>query len=213
MNTLVFIPWAETTWSAAGRITGRTPLPLTDAGRSQARAWADRMVSLELKTVYSSDEQTSAETAQIVAARTGAEHKSVPVLAEVSFGIWKGLTTEELKRRYPKTFKKWRNDPSSVCPPEGEDMEEAYQRLDKAFEKLTHKLEGSCKGIVLGPIALALARCRAESVELAKAHEMAHNEPLRYECSESGAWGKAAALPEAADEVREQATVVSGGER
>lgn len=214
MNTLVLIPWAETTWSAAGRIAGRTPLPLTDAGRSQARAWADQMVSLRIDVVYSSDEQTSVETARIVAARTGAQRKTVAELTEVSVGLWNGLTTEELKRRYPKSFKKWRSDPSSVCPPEGEDTEEAYQRVRRVLENLTRKSEGSCVGVVLGPLAFALARCWIESVELAKAHTMARDEPLCYELPERGAAaGKAVALLEASDEVKARAAVESGGER
>jgi broad specificity phosphatase PhoE len=171
------------------------------------------MVSLELQTVYSSEEQTSVETAQIVAARTGAERKTVAELAEVSFGLWKGLTTEDLKRRYPKTFKKWRNDPSSVCPPEGEDMEVAYQRLDKVFHKLTNKPEGSSTGVVLGPLALALARCRVELVELARAHQMAQDEPLRYERLDSGAWHKVETPQAVAREATEQAAVEPGGEQ
>lgn len=181
MSSLVLIPWAETVWSAAGRIATRTPLPLTHAGQNQARTWADSMASSGLSVVYSSNERTSVETARIVADRTGAPHKTIPELSEVGAGLWDGLTTEELRRRYSKIFKKWCDDPSSVCPPEGEDVEDAFERLQQPLERLTRKQGDRCMAVVLGPLAFALARCWIESVELAKTRSMRHHEPLTYQ--------------------------------
>ena len=125
MSTLVLIPWPETTWSAAGRVAGRTPVPLSDAGRRQAHSWGEGLAVPGLSTVYSSGEQASTETARIVAEPSRARHKAVVDFAEVDAGLWDGLTIEELKRRYPKVFKRWYEDPSAVCPPEGEPLADA----------------------------------------------------------------------------------------
>lgn len=212
MNTLVLIPWAETTWSAAGRVAGRTPLPLTETGRAEVKAWADAMATRQLAAVYSSDEQTSIHTARIVAERAGVPLKVVAELSEVDAGLWNGLTTEELKRRYAKTFKKWCSDPSSVCPPEGEDLEDAYRRLQKALEDVSRKSEGNCVGVVLGPLAYALTRCRLESAELSKAHSLVHREPLCYQSADGVTWDCVGPLssPAGVDDAR--AMVDTGGE-
>lgn len=73
------------------------------------------------------------------------------------------------------------DDPSSVCPPEGEDMANAFERLRQPLERLTRKQDDRCMAVVLGRLAFALARCWIESVELAKACSMRHHEPLGYQ--------------------------------
>jgi broad specificity phosphatase PhoE len=188
MKSLVLIPWAETEWSAAGRVAGGTPLPLTENGRSVARHWAESMAAAGPGTLYSSEEQTSVDVARVIASRTGGTCKIVPDLAEVDVGLWDGLTVEELKRRYPKTFKKWNADPSSVCPPEGEELEHARGRIFRAFEAILRKGDGQCIGVVLGPLAFALARCWLETAEVCDLHAMVHTEPLRFESAGDDAW-------------------------
>ena len=181
MNSFVLIPWPETVWSAVDRIATRTPLPLTDVGQTQARAWAEGLAGVGLSVIYSSDERTSVETARIVANSCRARHRMMPVLAEVDAGLWEALTTDELRRRYPKIFKRWYDDPSSVCPPEGEDLEDARERLRESLARVVRKHSGENVAVVLGPLAFALARCVIESVEPARARSLIHDKPLRYE--------------------------------
>lgn len=181
MNSLVLIPWPETAWSQAGRITSRSPVPLTDAGRRQAQAWGKELASSGLGVVYSGEESAAKETARIVAGPAQAKHKALSELAEVSAGLWDGLTVEELKLRDPKLFKRWCEDPSGVCPPEGEDLSRAYVRLRDSLAKLSgNKRANRSVAVVLGPFAFGVARCVIESAELANVRSMMHHEPLCY---------------------------------
>ena len=186
MSTLVLIPWPETTWSAAGRVAGRTPVPLSDAGRSQARLWGEGLAVPGLSTVYSSDEQAATETARIVADPSRARHKSMADFAEVDAGLWDGLTIEELKRRYPKVFKRWYEDPSAVCPPEGERLADAYERLHESVSKVVRKQGDRSVAVVLGPLALALTRCALEHAELSNIRSLMSPEPIYYSSAGSG---------------------------
>ena len=186
MISLVLIPWAETAWKAAGRLAGRTSLPLTEGGRDEVRGWSAMLAEPKLSTVYASSEQAAVEVAEIVAEKTGASRKTVADLAEVDVGLWDGLTAEELKRRYPKIYKKWHSDPASVSPPEGEALTDAFARLRQALEKLMRKQDDRCVAVVLGPLAFALVRCWAESVELTELRSMTHDSPLRYELPVTG---------------------------
>ncbi len=83
MGLLILIPRPETSWSAADRVAGRAPVPLTDAGRSQVRCWTEQLEHNKLGVVYSSDEQPTKETAQLLAHICGSRHKIVAELAEV----------------------------------------------------------------------------------------------------------------------------------
>ncbi len=178
MASLVLIPWAETCWSAEGRVVSGTPLPLTPAGISQAQSWGKALVGLD--RLVCSDERASVETATLVAGETRARRKQLPELAEVDVGLWDGLTIDELKRRYPKIFKRWYDDPTSVRPPEGEDLLEASHRLRAAIEQVTRKMGKSDTGVVLGPLAFGVVRCIVESRGIHEVRSMMHDAPLRY---------------------------------
>ena len=173
-----------TRWSEAGRIASRTPLPLSETGRDQARSWAEDLARGGLSMVYSSKELVSVETARIVADRAGAKRKTLPQLAEVDAGLWDGLTNEELERRHAKIFKRWCDDPASVRPPGGEDVAEAFDRLREPVERVTRKKVDRSVGMVLGPLAFALVRCMIESEEPARVRAMMHDGPLRYDLTE-----------------------------
>ncbi len=184
MASLILIPWALTDWSVAGRLSGRTCLPLCESGRDQACAWAERIADFNVARIYSSDEQSAVETARIISERTGGRCKTAADLSEVDVGLWDGLTAEELNRRHTKSFKRWLADPTSVCPPEGEDMVEAFDRVSAAVVSLVQRNPKDTVGIVLGPLALGLARCRLESIEPAEMRSLDNADPVHYESVE-----------------------------
>ncbi len=186
MGSLVLIPWPETAWSASGRIGGRSPVPLSDAGRDQAENWSRQLAGAGISAVFSGDEQASTETADIVAKSTKARRKVSVGFAEVDAGLWDGLTTEELKRRYPKAYKRWNEDPSAVCPPEGEGITEAFERLSESLEKVMRKQGDRSVAVVLGPLAFAVARCGIEATELHAVRSMMNNRPLAYSLNPDG---------------------------
>jgi broad specificity phosphatase PhoE len=183
LNLLVLVPWPETSWSAAGRVAGATPLPLTKTGHEQALSWCQELAAVGLSAVYSSSEPASVETARALSRRFRARHKQMAGLAEVDAGLWDGLTTAELKRRFPKIFKRWYDDPSSVCPPEGEDVAEASERLKAALERIVGKHDDGNAAVVLGPLAFALVRCLMESASLSQLRAFMRDRPVRYSLS------------------------------
>lgn len=180
-SSLLLVPWPETEWSATGRLSSRTPLPLTDRGRRQARAWSAELVELTVAGVYSADEQASKETAEILMGAHDTRHKIMPGLAEVDIGLWEGLTSEELNRRYPKVYKRWREEPQSVCPPEGESVSAAQMRITEAIEKATAKLSGKAAIVVLGPLAFGLARESFEHVPCEATSHSCSGAPIAYD--------------------------------
>lgn len=180
MSSLVLIPWPETAWSAAGRIEGRSPVPLTESGSAQANSWGRSLPGAKVSVVFSGLEQAAVETARAVAGPCHAKTKAMDEFFEVDVGLWDGLTESELKRRSPKAYKSWRDDPVSICPPEGEALTAARDRLREGLRKLARKHALETIPVVLGPMALAVTRCIVESVDLAEVRSMTSTEPIQY---------------------------------
>lgn len=186
MTWLTLIPWATTEWQSSGRLASRTPLPLSQEGRTQADSWGRTMAERGLSTVYSSKNQTGIETAELVARSAEMRVKQSSELAEIDLGLWEGLTEQQLVSRYPKLFKKWQLDPASVAIPDGESFEEAGERLGSKLRQLIKKNREKAAGVVLGPLALAVGRCELEGVPLDRLRELMSNEPVWYEFDASG---------------------------
>ncbi|WP_166873699.1 histidine phosphatase family protein [Salinibacterium sp. ZJ450] len=100
--TIAFIRHGQTDWNAAGRMQGRTDIPLNDTGRQQARDAVDVLHDVEWDVIVSSPLSRARETAGIIA--TGLEielGRSYDLLVERNYGVGEGLTMEEILARWP----------------------------------------------------------------------------------------------------------------
>ena len=84
----------ETEWSASGKHTGRTDIPLTAAGEAAARGVADRLKGLSFSAVWSSPSQRAYNTC--VLAGFGAASVKKDDLAEWDYGAYEGMTTKQI---------------------------------------------------------------------------------------------------------------------
>jgi broad specificity phosphatase PhoE len=101
-------------------------------------------------------------------------------------GLWEGLTRGQIKERFPKIFKRWTAEPDSVSPPEGEDLQTAGQRLQRAIHKIAQKQKDRAVGVVLGPTALALTRCQMEHRDRRDLRQLITDEPVWYQVGTEG---------------------------
>jgi hypothetical protein len=88
----------ETEWSAAGRHTGVTDLPLTEAGERQARALAPMLADIGPALVLSSPRQRARDTALLAGL---AIDELTEDLAEWNYGSYEGRTTHDIRAERP----------------------------------------------------------------------------------------------------------------
>lgn len=87
---------ATTEWSATGRHTSYSDIPLTEAGRAAASRLEPALASQSFAHVYTSPASRSRETATLA----GFAHAEVePDLREWDYGELEGLTTEQIRAR------------------------------------------------------------------------------------------------------------------
>ena len=82
----------ETEWSASGKHTGRTDIPLTAKGEAAARGVADRLKGPSFAAVWSSPSQRAFNTCTL-AGFSGVKKDD---LQEWDYGAYEGLTTKQI---------------------------------------------------------------------------------------------------------------------
>jgi probable phosphoglycerate mutase len=77
------------------------------------------------------------ETADIIAARQprAVAVSAQPDLRECHYGLWEGLTREEVARRFPADWQAWLASGESSCPTGGEDFLSLSERAGRVFDR------------------------------------------------------------------------------
>ena len=148
MTIILLARHGQSDWNAARRWQGHADRPLTDKGREQAEALAERLRHVELDAVYSSDLRRAADTAAAVSD----DVIELPELREVDVGSWSGLTRAEAEERFPEGAARWREGFPGWD--DGETYEQMTSRVVGAVLRIARTHEGGRALVVShgGPI-------------------------------------------------------------
>ena len=125
---LYLIRHGETAWSVSGHHTGRTEIPLTARGESQARELGVRLRGLPFSQVLASPRQRALQTAALAALGPAVEID--PDLAEWDYGDYEGRRGVDIRSDRPD----W-NLFQDGCPG-GESPAQASERADRVVAHL-----------------------------------------------------------------------------
>jgi|SRR5689334_11939465 len=102
--SLTLLRHAESTGNAENRLQGQSDYPLSEKGRAQARALAERwqVEGRRFDAVIASPLMRASETAQIIAAALDAPLEFDPLWMERDSGKISGLLPEEVHALYPQ---------------------------------------------------------------------------------------------------------------
>ncbi len=166
MLTILLIRSGTTEFDAQGRIQGTLDVPLCEDGRRQAEATADELAArpTPIDALYAGPCLSAQQTAEIVGDRLDLKHKTLKKLHNLNQGLWQGLLFDEVKTKQPKVYRQWQDRPETVCPPEGETVQAATDRLKESLAKLTKKHKS-------GTIALVLAQPLADVMRSLLRHD------------------------------------------
>jgi len=123
----------RTAHNAGARLQGQVDIPLDEVGRWQARVAAARLLArYEPTAIISSDLVRARTTADALARLVDLPVTVDARVRERSFGVWEGLTGEEIAARWPAEFSAWRagDDPVGV---DAETRVEVAQRVATAI--------------------------------------------------------------------------------
>ena len=127
-HEIVLVRHGETEWSRSGKHTGRTDVPLTEGGRSQARLVGAALRNRRFAAVWTSPLARALETCRL--AGFGEVDMPSEGLVEWDYGEYEGRTTLEI-RRERSGWTLWRDG-----APGGETVDEVEARVDRALAEI-----------------------------------------------------------------------------
>ena len=158
MTEVVLIRPGATAYDEQDRVQGVLDIPLSDRGRAEVASLAERLAGLELSALYCGPGESVGRTAEAVGRSLGLRPRRLDDLRNLDQGLWQGLQRDEIKRRNLKVFRQWLDDPLTVCPPQGETVEEALGRIRSALRPLIRRHRAETIGLVAAePIAQLIA--------------------------------------------------------
>lgn len=150
----------ETPWNAEGRYQGQEDIPLSPVGEAQARALGDRLRDVRIDRAVASPLSRALRTAQLA---LGPQREAMLAtdegLKEIAHGTWEGLLASEIRERDPQRLQAWRDTPDQVQMPQGESLQQVFDRAWPAFAR-------ACDGLGAGDTLLVVAHDAVNRVVL-----------------------------------------------
>lgn len=173
-TTLLLIRHGETAWNAEHRIQGHLDIPLSHAGVRQASRLAERLASESISAVYSSELVRAWLTAVPLAERFGLPVVAEPRVRERAFGIFEGLTLDEIAHRHPEEFRRWRARDAGWAMEGGETGQSLIDRVMQALYDIAARHAGGMVAIVThgGVLDVAYRAARALAWDAPRQHQM-----------------------------------------
>lgn len=167
MLKIVLIHPGSTEYDQQGRIQGNLDIPLSDEGHKEVEQSIEPLSRLGMQVIYSCPNEAAAQTAEVLAKGLQVRLKWLEKLQNVNQGLWQGMLLNDVRTKQPKVYRKWRERPESVCPPEGEMLAPVLDRVSKAIARLVKKHRDGVIGLVAPEPLAGVIRCvlRHEGLE------------------------------------------------
>lgn len=135
ITEFILVRHGQTESNVAGRIQGHSDSPLTALGKKQAQDLGQRLSSMAIHILRTSDLGRAFATAQIFARSLQLKAHTDSRLREVCFGEVEGQSWDEVDEQYPDIRLAWYHHQSGVRMPGGESREEVTRRAVAVLEE------------------------------------------------------------------------------
>jgi alpha-ribazole phosphatase len=185
VTILYLIRHGETEGAETRRYKGTIDVPLSENGIRQIEGVSDLLTKeitrsstppsspfLKegkgglLTAVYCSDLTRAIKSAELIAKPYSIEPVIVPALRERNFGIWEGMSFDEIKEKHPEEFTAWAGNPLEFSPMEGESTVEVKDRVIAALNEIIQNHSGERIAIVSHGGVIRIILCSILGVPL-----------------------------------------------
>ncbi|ACK70397.1 Phosphoglycerate mutase [Gloeothece citriformis PCC 7424] len=140
----LLIRHGETQWNRESRFQGIRDIPLNENGKNQAGKAGDFLKDVELNFAVSSPMLRPKETAEIILKyHPNLSLDLQPDLTEICHGLWEGKLKAEIELEFPGLLEQWNSKPETVQMPEGENLQQVWDRAVACWGELVKKYANS----------------------------------------------------------------------
>jgi phosphoserine phosphatase len=139
----------ETDWNRQGRFQGQIDVPLNEHGKLQSAQAAAFLKDVRIDRAVTSPMLRPKETAEIILQH----HPEVTLefnanLVEISHGLWEGRLESEIEQEFPGKLAQWQTHPETVQMPEGENLQQVWERAIAAWSEILATTPATTNGQV-----------------------------------------------------------------
>lgn len=154
MLQIVLIRPGATDYDEQGRILGTLDIPLSEQGTREIQRVIEEVRPLKISTVYCGPCQSALQSATAIADALDVKLKKIDNLRNIDHGLWQGMLIDDVKRKQPKVYRQWQEQPGIICPPQGEMLGGVQERVHAVLAKILKKhKEGTIALVVPDPLA------------------------------------------------------------
>lgn len=161
---ITFISHGATVHSEENRISdnGNYP-PLNEAGEAEINKICEWLKQRAIKNdaIYTSPSLRTVQSAQMIAKVFKKDFEIIENLHQRKYGVWSGLTFDQIEEKYPQTIEQLHENPLSHCPENGETITEFNKRVSKIIKKIVNENIGHRVIIVTHPDVIQSAISKA----------------------------------------------------
>jgi len=147
---LLLVRHGETDWNRQGRFQGQIDIPLNANGQRQAEAAGRALAAVHIDRAYTSSMARPRQTAEaILRCHPGVPLTSSRGLIEIGHGLWEGQLEAEIAAGWPELLAAWKQAPQTVQMPEGENLQQVWDRSLQTWQRIAGALAANETALVV----------------------------------------------------------------
>jgi len=158
MLQLVLIRPGSTDYDQQERIQGTLDIPLNEKGRAEVAQVTEQLRDKGIEIIYTPASQPAEQTAKAIAKALDIKLRKLDRLQNLNQGLWQGMPIQDVRHKQPKVYRQWQEQPETVCPPQGEMLGHADERVRTTLIRLLRRHKEGVVGLVIPEPLLSLVR-------------------------------------------------------
>lgn len=169
---ITFISHGATVYSEENRISDNENYPpINDSGQEEIEKICDWLKKRAVKNdkIYTGSSLRTVQTAHMISKVFKKDFEIIDGLHSRKYGVWGGLTFEQIENKYPQMLEQLHENPCSFCPERGEAILAFNKRISKIIKKIVEENTGNRIIIVTHPDVIQSAIGKA--IQLPPQHQ------------------------------------------
>lgn len=168
MGQIILARPGKTDFDDQQRFVGVLDIPLNAQGRAEVDQLATELAEQSVGRVYAASGEAAEQSAKRLAEKLHSKVKVVDDLHNFDLGLWQGLVVDDVKKKHPRLFRQWEETPQSCCPPAGEALAEAQERVKIGLKKIVKRAQDETVVLFAPDPVRCIIRCQLQNQQCPK---------------------------------------------